>query len=142
MNQRSSIILRNDKDEIALIRRVKQGTLYYVFPGGRVEPGDSTEDTAVREAFEELGVTVVLNGVAAHVDYNGQDNPYFWATITGGVFGTGTGEEFTDPNEIGSYTPVWVHRSLLTQLPIRPPSLAKLLAEMQEPFYDLTIEEH
>lgn len=138
---RSAIILMNDRDEVALIRREKENNLYYVFPGGGVEYGHTTEETAVREAFEELGVHVDLEGLAAYVVFNNELNPYYWAKITGGTFGTGTGEEFQEEQTNGSYTPMWIKRSALPHLPVRPPSLAEKLASHQTRFYDLTLSE-
>ncbi|MFN4215014.1 NUDIX domain-containing protein [Exiguobacterium sp.] len=139
--QRSAIILLNEHDEVALIRREKQDVLYYVFPGGGVEYGHTTEETAVREAYEELGVHVELEGVAALVAFNGELNPYYWARVTGGEFGTGTGEEFVAEQTEGSYTPMWIKRSALSHLPVRPPSLAELLSQNKERFYDKTLAE-
>lgn len=138
---RSAIILMNEHDEVALIRREKEHALYYVFPGGGVEFGHTAEETAVREAYEELGVHVELEGIAAHVAFNGELNPYFWARVTGGEFGTGTGEEFQAEQTNGSYTPIWVKRSALDRLPVRPPSLAELLTKNPERFYDKTLAE-
>ncbi|MDE0562521.1 NUDIX domain-containing protein [Exiguobacterium sp. B2(2022)] len=138
---RSAIILMNDQDEVALIRREKENVLYYVFPGGGVEYGHTTEETAVREAFEELGVHVELEGVAAYVAFNNELNPYYWAKMTGGEFGTGTGEEFQEEQTNGSYTPMWIKRSALPHLPVRPPSLAEKLASHESRFYDLTLSE-
>ena len=139
--QRSAIILVNEQDEIALIRREKADVLYYVFPGGGVEFGHTSEETAIREAHEELGVHVELEGVAAHVAFNGELNPYYWARVTGGEFGTGTGEEFQAEQTEGSYTPMWIKRSALSHLPVRPPSLAELLSQSSERFYDKTLAE-
>ncbi len=138
---RSAIILVNEHDEVALIRREKENLLYYVFPGGGVEFGHTAQETAVREAFEELGVHVELEGVAAHVAFNGELNPYYWARVTGGEFGTGTGEEFQAEQTNGSYTPMWVKRSALSHLPVRPPSLADLLANEAERFFNKTLAE-
>jgi 8-oxo-dGTP diphosphatase len=39
-------------------RRVAEGALVWQFPAGKVEPGESAEDAAVREAGEETGLTV------------------------------------------------------------------------------------
>src|SRR5688572_29353519 len=39
-------------------RRVAEGELSWQFPAGEVEPGESEEDAAVREAEEETGITV------------------------------------------------------------------------------------
>ena len=50
---------------IALIERVRDGTTYYVFPGGIVEEGETAPAAAMREAFEELGVYVELHRTAA-----------------------------------------------------------------------------
>ena len=139
--QRSAVILINDQDEVALIRREKEDVLYYVFPGGGVEVGHTTEETAIREAYEELGVHVKLEGVAAYVAFNNELNPYYWSNMTGGEFGTGTGEEFQAEQTNGSYTPMWVKRSALPHLPVRPPSLAEKLAASDERFYDLMLAE-
>jgi 8-oxo-dGTP pyrophosphatase MutT (NUDIX family) len=39
-------------------RRVSEGQLSWQFPAGEVEPGETDENAAVREAHEEAGVTV------------------------------------------------------------------------------------
>ncbi|MGB7649240.1 MAG: NUDIX domain-containing protein [Pseudomonas fluorescens] len=138
--QRSAIILINEADEVALIRRDKPGQTYYVFPGGGREEGATLEETAVREAHEELGLDVELEGVAAVVRFNGLENPYYWAKVTGGVFGTGTGEEFEDTSS--GYTPLWIKRKDLLNLPVRPTSLAEQLNSTSERFYDIRLEDN
>lgn len=135
--QRSAIILINEADEVALIRRDKPGETYYVFPGGGREAGATLEETAIREAHEELGVDVEIEGVAAIVHFNGLENPYYWAKMTGGVFGTGTGEEFEDLSS--GYTPLWIKREELIHLPVRPTSLVQELTKMTERFYDIEL---
>ncbi|MFY7869712.1 MAG: NUDIX hydrolase, partial [Exiguobacterium sp.] len=65
----------------------------------------------------------------------------YWAKMTGGEFGTGTGEEFQEEQTNGSYTPMWIKRSALPHLPVRPPSLAEKLASHEERFYDLILSE-
>jgi 8-oxo-dGTP diphosphatase len=45
---------------VLLIRRaVAEGALSWQFPAGKTGPGESAQDTAVREAAEEAGVTVI-----------------------------------------------------------------------------------
>ena len=39
-------------------RRVAEGQLSWQFPAGKVEPGESPEEAAVREAYEETGLIV------------------------------------------------------------------------------------
>lgn len=39
-------------------RRVKEGQLSWQFPAGEVEPGETGEQAAVREALEEVGLNV------------------------------------------------------------------------------------
>ncbi|MFE2226334.1 MULTISPECIES: NUDIX hydrolase [Streptomyces] len=39
-------------------RRISEGKLSWQFPAGEVEPGESREDAAVREAKEETGLNV------------------------------------------------------------------------------------
>ncbi|MGG8409434.1 NUDIX hydrolase, partial [Streptomyces sp. 12297] len=41
-------------------RRVPEGRLSWQFPAGKVEPGESFEQAAVRETKEEAGLDVVV----------------------------------------------------------------------------------
>ena len=81
----SSIIVENNT--VALIKRVRAGQEYYVFPGGGIEHGERPEQAAIRETFEELGVHVAIKGSLGIVNYNGVQS-FFIAEIIGGVFGT------------------------------------------------------
>lgn len=57
---------------LLLIRRaVAEGSLVWQLPAGKVEPGESPQQAAVREAFEEAGVVVepvLLLGERVHPD--------------------------------------------------------------------------
>lgn len=44
-------------------RRVAEGSLSWQFPAGAIEPGESAEDAAVRETFEETGLVVAARRV-------------------------------------------------------------------------------
>ncbi len=53
----SSIILKRKK--ILLLKRVKTAPLFpgcWTFPGGKAEPGESPEETAIRETMEEVSL--------------------------------------------------------------------------------------
>jgi 8-oxo-dGTP diphosphatase len=39
-------------------RRVSEGQLYWQFPAGEIEPGETAEQAAVRETQEETGLTI------------------------------------------------------------------------------------
>jgi 8-oxo-dGTP diphosphatase len=125
---RSAVIIL-ENDHIALIERVRDGTTYYVFPGGTVEEGETAPAAAMREAFEELGVYVELHMLAAIVRFQNEDQYYYRATIHAGQFGSGTGEEFSSARTVarGSYRPVWLARQALAQYDVRPHALAQAL---------------
>ncbi|MCX6081060.1 MAG: NUDIX domain-containing protein [Chloroflexi bacterium] len=123
-----AIIVRNH--HIALIKRERDGRIYYVVPGGGREPGETPEQTAVRESLEELGLNVAIDRLLARVIFHGREQFYFSARVIGGHFGTGIGPEMTGkyPPERGTYTPVWVHLKHVEQINLFPPSIAALVS--------------
>lgn len=129
MRVRAGVVILRD-DRVALIRRQRHGRIHYTFPGGGVEPGETPEAAAVREAYEELGLHVELVRLVATVEFGKHRQHYYLAAVAGGEFGTGTGPEFTSPaySRRGSYLPVWVALRDLPALDVRPPGLAAVLA--------------
>ncbi|MBV9470491.1 MAG: NUDIX domain-containing protein [Abitibacteriaceae bacterium] len=125
---RSGVIIIED-DKVALIERVNARGTYYLFPGGGVEAGETSEAAAKRESWEELGVEIELMGLVAVVRFGCSEQHYHLARIVGGIFGSGTGEEFTSTPDspAGTYRPVWLERSRLQQYNVRPVALAELV---------------
>ena len=131
MTRAAAIII--DQECVALIQRDRMGQRYFVFPGGQVEAGESTEAAAVREVAEELGVRVRLTELVAVVAFRGQAQYYYRAQLTGGTFGSGDGPEMVGADEAaGLYTPVWIRIADLSQLVVHPQAVAALVAATGE----------
>jgi 8-oxo-dGTP pyrophosphatase MutT (NUDIX family) len=121
-----------DAGQVALIRRCRGGHTYYVLPGGGIEPGETVEAAAHREAMEELGVEIALGELMAEERRRDQRFVYHRATIVGGEFGTGTWPDFAalPPSEqaaLGTHEPLWLPVGELDGLDVAAP-LAALLA--------------
>ena len=121
---------------MALIKRVREGQTYYLFPGGGVEPGETAEQAAIREAREELGVDVRLQGVLYEEAYTGVPFVYFAAQIVGGEFGTGAWPDHERRDQLareksGTHEPVWLPLEQLADvqvgLDVRPTELVRML---------------
>ncbi|MCX6549878.1 MAG: NUDIX hydrolase [Acidobacteria bacterium] len=66
-------IIRMDDDGIVLCRRaINPGYGRWVFPGGYVDRGEMLEEAAIREAREECGLEVVLEGLVSLHSYRGR----------------------------------------------------------------------
>lgn len=114
---------------VALIKRRHGKDLYYLFPGGAVEAGESDEDALEREVREETGLTVVVKRLLAEVIYRGNLQRYYLVEVVGGKFGTGYGAELSlnAASESGSYTPVWLKVDGLLDQPVYPRGVAELV---------------
>ena len=118
-----------ESGRVALIKRVRQGKTYYLFPGGGVDVEETFEAAAVREAREELGLDVRLGALVHSEEFRGMPMRYYEATRVGGDFGTGVGEELVSSGTTprGTYEATWVQLHELAALDVRPRSLAQLV---------------
>jgi 8-oxo-dGTP diphosphatase len=97
---------------IAVIKRWRpEAGTYAVLPGGGLEPGETMEQAASREAIEELGIDVRVLRELVDETINGEVHTFVLCEATGdGEFGTGEGDEYSgtrDPSR-GRYEPAMV----------------------------------
>jgi 8-oxo-dGTP diphosphatase len=128
MSRAAAIVIHGN--EIALIKRRREGRLYYVFPGGQLEDKESPEQAVVREVEEELGLKVDVERLMVTVLHRNKMQYYFLTRITGGKFGTGIGPEMQGlyPPERGSYRPVWMPLANILKENVVPREVAEFVA--------------
>lgn len=59
----AAAVIIHDGRLLLVRRRVSEGSLSWQFPAGQVEAGESVEDAAVRETFEETGLVVAARRI-------------------------------------------------------------------------------
>lgn len=116
-------------DKIVLIYRENQGEIYYVFPGGKVEDGETNEQCVVREVKEELGLDVTVDKYVYEVHGEGFVQHFFKVNWVSGELGTGDKEEYSRDRKGGLQVPMLVDISKLSELDIVSPPIKKQLLE-------------
>ena len=104
---------------ILLMHRRKDGEDYFVVPGGSVEPDETVEEAAVREAKEETGLTVELDRKLCVLDDDGRRGHYFLVTRFEGEQRVG-GPERGRMSPTNRYDLEWVDARRLQGVNLRP----------------------
>lgn len=86
----ASVVIRDDLDRVLLVLRGREPAKgRWSVPGGKVEPGESLTEAAVREAYEETGLCVEIGARLWVVDIPAGEGRVFEvhdfaATVVGG----------------------------------------------------------
>ncbi len=71
-------VVRDARGRLLLVRRgTEPGRGLWSVPGGRIEPGETAQEAAVREVEEETGLRVVVSGLAGVVELPAPEGALF-----------------------------------------------------------------
>jgi mutator protein MutT len=124
-----------DGDNVILIKRVKHGEEYWVFPGGLVEEGETVTEALERECQEELGINIKVGKLLVKRDldlYEAKQMEYFYfCKKTGGVLGTGEGPEFSEYKDRGwgTHEPMSLPKEKIKEIDLLPEEVKNLVLE-------------
>lgn len=127
-----AIIIEGDK--ILVMRREKQGSVYYTLVGGRVNEGEDIMAAVVREVKEETGLDVVA---AEYVFYEAHPEPYneqyiFLCQVA--PHSDVKLQEISEEallNRFGTnlHEPFWMELASFEKLPFRTPQLQRAIVQ-------------
>ncbi len=113
-----------DKNKVLLIKRIKDNNLYYVFPGGHAEPGESETETCKREFKEETNIDVeVLKKVYTLKEGATHKSIYYLCTATYNLDTVSLkiiGPENKRKEGKNYYCPVWIKMNKLKNITLYP----------------------
>ena len=109
--------------------REKEGRVYYTFPGGGRDEGETNEACVKREALEEFGITVEPLKHVYTYENEKTIQHFFVCKWVDGELGSGVGEEFQPDRNRGVYKPTLMPLEDITKLPLMPPEIVDVLSE-------------
>ena len=127
MDKRAVAVIIKD-GKVLLMRRIRDGQEYFVFPGGGVGEGENPEDAVVREIKEEFNVDIKIDKLLFQIENKGRQEFYFLVKEFTGFPEIG-GEEKERTNENNQYYPVWKELSEISDLSNLYPLEAKQKVE-------------
>lgn len=128
LKQRSAVIILKDEN-ILLMHRNKFGEEYFSIPGGTIEPGESPEQTAVREIKEETNLDVVLDKLLWEIEDERHQDYYFLAKSFSGEMALG-GPELARQATGNLYDLQWIKIKDLRNILLYPESIKEKIINL------------
>lgn len=129
MHIRAAAII-TDKDQILVIERWKNGRHYFVIPGGTTEPGESLEETAIREIREETSLEIVIDQKVFEDHNEGwADCTYFTVKEFSGTPNIENSPEFLRHNPDNVYELKWMKLSEISKINLVPETIKNYLLD-------------
>jgi 8-oxo-dGTP pyrophosphatase MutT (NUDIX family) len=122
-----AVVLR--ERSLLIIKRHVSGRDYAVLPGGSVEPGETFEDAAVRELWEESTLRARVGRLLLVGEHNGREARYFLMTDVQGSPSL-SGPELEDHRPDNSFDLLWATSAQLSGLGLVPDHLVVDLPRM------------
>lgn len=134
---RAVIYVQDTKEEaIYSMKREKKRNgkleMYYTFPGGHIDVGESPEQAVIREVKEELGIEVRIQKQLGHFYFEdiGREEIFFLCEHISGTVGTGKGEEWQNTDDrYGTYELVTLKVEELKAYPLVPEVVKEMLLQ-------------
>lgn len=125
------------EEGIILIHRIKpreDNTLreYYVVPGGKMEAGETEEETVIREVYEEVGITIkpLRKIFEYNSDYDDSIQNFYLCEYISGTIGTGNGPEIQNKELYnGSFNPVVIKKEQIKDINLVPEEIKEVILQ-------------
>ena len=113
-------------DEVLMIHR-RNKEEYYVFPGGKVEDGETVENAVLRELKEETSIEAIIDKFLSRLSYydDGSEHQFYLCHYVSGEPKLSENSNEKKEMEGGEefYEPMWVKLNELKNLKIYPPEV-------------------
>lgn len=114
-NKRVGALLRRN-DKVLLIHRFKNGSEYWVLPGGGVEDEESLEESLLREVLEETSLNVIDFKLLGEHPGENDHLHIFYEVFTSGDEPTLGGPEKDNMSDDNIYILEWVDMEIARNL--------------------------
>jgi 8-oxo-dGTP diphosphatase len=128
------VVVRTPDDAVILVRRVRQGRVYYIVPGTEVLAGETPGAAAARAAANDLGLEVEIDEMLYAQTFAGVDHFFFIATTNAeppqdSAVPRPDHDDWELEGELdGSYEIVQLQRKAILAHDVRPWALARRIA--------------
>ncbi len=118
-----------ERGRVLLMHRHKAGMEYYSVPGGKIEPGETPEQTGVREIHEETSINVQAARLLGTLRNQGRTEYYFLAERFEGSPELG-GPELQRQSPENHYELEWVEAARVPSIDLMPPDIRSICADL------------